>query len=233
MRPVANGTLKSFLERVSGSGVLNPQLSKAVQKWLGCLASALSYLLANDILHRRMKPSSIVIKDGKDFPTEFAVSNYFDETYVLVKEASGATASCDVYQAPEIEMQQQFGPKADIFSLGCVYVEMLTAAAGISLAKLKECFGEEPFSSYSRHLMRTMEWLAKVQGRLPLDFPKDFIDCCQSMLQHDPDARLSAFEVTKFIFKSNSKLLENSRTEMDCGCLLPWRSSEDGCKLLT
>lgn len=233
MSPVANCTLRLFLERASSSDVPNRQLPKAVQKWFGCLASALSYLHANDILHRRIKPSSIVVKDGDVFFTEFAVSNHFEGTYVLVKEASNTIGSCDVYRAPEIEMQQQFGPKADIFSLGCVYVEMLTAAAGISLAKLNESFGEEPFSPYSRHLTRTMEWLAEVQGRLPSDFPKGFIECCQSMLQHDPGARLSAFEVTKFIFKSNSKFLEGSGMKLECDCLLPWQGNkEESCKLL-
>jgi serine/threonine protein kinase len=114
---------------------------------------------------------------------------------------------------------QQFGPKADIFSLGCVYIEMLTVAAGISLAKLNEGFGEEPLLPYSRHLMRVMEWLAEVQGRLPSDFPKGFIECCYSILQYDPGARLSAFEVTKFIFESNPKLLENSGMKLECDCL--------------
>jgi hypothetical protein len=36
---------------------------------------------------------------------------------------------------------------------------------------------------------------------------------------------LSAFEVTKFILESNSKLLENSGMKIECDCLLSWQGN--------
>ncbi|KAH7112523.1 kinase-like domain-containing protein, partial [Dendryphion nanum] len=138
MNPVAKYTLSSFLESSSNNDSTMRPLLGHVKKWIGCLSSALSYVHAKDILHRRIKPSSILVENGEIFFTEFAISNHFKDTHMLIKNDSDPNVGVDIYKAPEVEMQQSFGPKADIFSLACVYIEMLATVSGTPLVELGE-----------------------------------------------------------------------------------------------
>jgi serine/threonine protein kinase len=164
------------------------------EKWLGCLASGLSYIHAKGLLHKDIKPSSIEIKNGEIFFTEFAISNLFKESNMLVQEISDRrNVESDIYLAPEIDMRQNSSSMADVFSLGCVFLEMLTAAAGISLEKINEGLNGAPLQPYRHHPTTAVEWLIGLRDRLRSPFLQQFLSYCQTMLQLDHRLRPSAF----------------------------------------
>jgi hypothetical protein len=51
----------------------------------------------------------------------------------LVEESTKPSTSLEVYHAPELQERQSFGAEADIFPFGCISIELLTFASGISL----------------------------------------------------------------------------------------------------
>lgn len=228
LNPVANCTLRTFLERpvASNSG---EWAAREVQKWLGCLGSGLSYLHAKNMTHRQLSPSNILVKDGAIFFTEFAISNHFKANDTLVEEYTEPSTSCEVYQAPELQKQQSFGTESDIFSFGCISIELLTFASGMSLTSFSDWLLQQPFPAYHHHLPRTLDWLAQVQSRLTFPALRRFISCCENMLKIDPSTRPSAFEVTRFVFNTNLELSKASGSSIkpDCDCLLPWQGKED------
>ena len=97
-------------------------------------------------------------------------------------------------------MQQPFGPISDVFSLGCVYIEMLAIAAGISFADLCHFLEEERQAQYIQHLPRRLAWLADlaVPGRLSSPLLQRLANCCQHMISNDHNACPSG--VTDIIF---------------------------------
>lgn len=227
MNPLPKYTLSSFLKNATNTDRFREQLLKDVKKWIGCLASALSYVHAKDVVHGGINPSALLLKKGEIFFTEFAISNHFKGTHMLTKGDPDPNIGEDIYRAPEVEMQQPFGPKADVFSLGCVYIEMMATASGPPL-------GERP-PPHSRQLSQRQALLADLDahGRLPSPFLREFIKCCRSMILYDPDARPSAFQATRSIFELHEKHSGGGlRVERECECLDPWRGNGEDCKLL-
>lgn len=85
-----------------------------LEKWVGCLASALNDLHAKNVLHGDIKPSGIQVEGGKVFFAEFAISNHHRDSHMLASSGTsssesgpGATAVVtNIYAASEVYMQQ-------------------------------------------------------------------------------------------------------------------------------
>ncbi|KIW25755.1 uncharacterized protein PV07_08910 [Cladophialophora immunda] len=234
LNPVADCTLRAFLEREDGASDIGEAAAKRVAKWLGCLGSGLSYLHAKNLIHRRISPLSILIRGGEIFFAEFAISNHFKATERLVEDSSRANAIWEVYQAPEAQTQQLLGTKADIFSLGCVFIELLTSASRMPLKTLQDSIRQQPFPTYRHWIPKTLDWLAQIQSQLTLPTLRRFSPYCENMLKLNPSTRPSAFAVTRFLFDSNPKLSEGfEATKSVCDCLLPWLGKfDEQCRVL-
>jgi serine/threonine protein kinase len=234
MSPVANCTLRVFLERVVSSEPIPLEPLPCAQKWLGCLASGLSYIHAKGLLHKDIRPSSIGVKNGEIFFTEFAISNFFKESNMLVQEISDrGSAKSDIYLAPEIDLRENSSSMADVFSLGCIFLEMLTAAAGISLEKINEGLNGRSLQPYGHHSTTAIEWLIGLRDRLRSPFLQQFLSYCQTMLQLDHHLRPSAFMVAKSIYDLDEKVSRGIPELAECRCLSPWQGRKDeDCQLV-
>lgn len=80
---------------------------------------------ANDIVHRDVKSANILIGvDGQLKLADFGASKYLGEMRSGGDPQS--IAGTPYWMAPEVVLQSKYDAKADIWSVGCVVVEMLT-----------------------------------------------------------------------------------------------------------
>ena len=93
------------------------------------VADALDYAHRHHVVHRDIKPENILLHDGRALVADFGIA-------LAVSSAGGGTRLTETgmslgtphYMAPEQAMgEREITPKADIYALGCVLYEMLTA----------------------------------------------------------------------------------------------------------
>ncbi|MCX7420140.1 MAG: serine/threonine-protein kinase [Planctomycetia bacterium] len=90
------------------------------------LCQALQHAHEHGVVHRDLKPANLFLgKDGKLRLGDFGIARDSDATALT---ASGATVGTHAYMAPEqITGKQPISNKTDLYALGCVLFEMLTA----------------------------------------------------------------------------------------------------------
>jgi serine/threonine protein kinase len=91
------------------------------------LATVLSYVHANGIVHRDVKPSNILIgRDGVVRLADFGIARMLADP--TGHTSSGTTIGTAAYIAPEQVRGETVTPASDIYSLGLVLLEALTGA---------------------------------------------------------------------------------------------------------
>lgn len=112
------------------------------------LCDALQYAHEHHVLHRDIKPENILINaDGGVKIADFGLAKLRDETvpdFTLTQ--SGARLGTLAYMAPEqVERPQDVDHRADIYSLGVVFYEMLTGELPLGrFPAPSECKGSDP-----------------------------------------------------------------------------------------
>ncbi|KAK3350028.1 kinase-like domain-containing protein [Lasiosphaeria hispida] len=97
--------------------------------YFGCLAQAVAYLHKSNvrIRHKDIKPENVVIDHfGLPVLTDFGLSKHFETGH----HSDGPTAKTLKYADPEAMHETTRDERSDIFSLGCVYLEMATVLLG-------------------------------------------------------------------------------------------------------
>lgn len=112
------------------------------------LCDALQFAHEHDVLHRDIKPENILIDaEGRVKIADFGLAKLRDEVvpdFTLTQ--SGARLGTLAYMAPEqVERPQEVDHRADIYSLGVVFYEMLTGELPLGrFPAPSECNGSDP-----------------------------------------------------------------------------------------
>ncbi|PHH84308.1 hypothetical protein CDD83_2172 [Cordyceps sp. RAO-2017] len=129
--------LNIFLEYVPGGSVQTMLNSYGalpeplVRSFVRQILTGLSYLHNRDIIHRDIKGANILVDNkGTIKISDFGISKKLEASNIL----SGATSNKHrpslqgsvFWMAPEVVKQTSYTRKADIWSLGCLVVEMMT-----------------------------------------------------------------------------------------------------------
>ncbi|KAI9762431.1 MAG: hypothetical protein M4579_000407 [Chaenotheca gracillima] len=109
---------------------------KKFQALFGCTASAINYLHANKIRHKDLKPGNILLTKDNVYVTDFGMSRDFSGASTSMSD--GIERGTVKYSAPEVIRYEPHGRAADIFSLGCIYLEMVVVWARVPLSELKD-----------------------------------------------------------------------------------------------
>ena len=111
-----------------------------LRRYFVCLSQALSYLHESGVRHKDIKPKNILIDEsGRPVLTDFGISRRFpkDKPHVTNNEWNFTRK----YASPETkDKRMPRDDPSDVFSLGCVFLEMATLLLGEDLTKLSEFY---------------------------------------------------------------------------------------------
>ncbi|KAH0550949.1 hypothetical protein GP486_007686, partial [Trichoglossum hirsutum] len=221
MTPVADGNLDDYLE-----SDLPDDKMYSMYSWFGCLATGLNYIHKQRIKHRDIKPANILIKDGRILYADFGIArDVLDEqTTSTVGIVDGKSS---MYCAPEVAAEGRRGRLADVFSLGCVFLEMTTVMTRDFKASVEDLhdFKEtaEGTRAYSANMEKTLHWIltlaTHIMSRNYGKFSQDgqfwendihdtpargrqlcfALEWCIAMLQPEPSDRISASQLVQLV----------------------------------
>ena len=195
VEPVADYDMLSYLKLES------PKLSLAdIRPWFNCLISGLCYMHTHQVIHGDIKPANILIKDYRVFYADFGLSRLSSD--------KSLDPGCATFRYAAPEFQNGLRGKAyDIWSLGCVFLELLSFHLQYSIdyllrgqrGRAKDCLEDK---SYSANLDAVQTWFLKLRKSVS-EHPEapdilKLLDCCQAMLRKEPNQRPSAAELSRY-----------------------------------
>ncbi|KAN0117874.1 kinase-like protein [Hyaloscypha variabilis] len=144
-----------FQENISG-------LRERLNRLYGCLANAIQYLHDNDIRHKDIKPQNILLGQNDDlYVTDFGISR--DTADASSSITDGDARGTYRYCAPEVASYNPRGRAADIFSLGCVFLEINTVYRQLSLGVFENFRIENDDRSYQNSPQKLQAWMFKLR----------------------------------------------------------------------
>ncbi|EME43643.1 hypothetical protein DOTSEDRAFT_72865 [Dothistroma septosporum NZE10] len=196
MSPVADGDLRQFLNDPEEFKTKQPHLPQ----WFLSLANALAYMHSKNFRHKDIKPANILISDNDVLLTDFGTSLHLSKS-TSTTTGSGAFLT-PKYSAPEVAAQEDRGLPADIFSLGCVFVEMIAIVTMSSLDMFHSVIGladefKENGSNYNQCIPQLQIWLRSLaETPLQADLAKA-VRITERMVDSEPKERPSAADVAE------------------------------------
>ncbi|OZJ03800.1 hypothetical protein BZG36_03025 [Bifiguratus adelaidae] len=185
--------LNIFLEYVPGGSVAGLLASYGafpetlVRVFVRQILRGLSYLHNRDIIHRDIKGANILVDNkGGVKISDFGISKKVEDDVMALSNVGAhrpSLAGSVFWMAPEVVKQTQYSQKADIWSLGCLVIEMIT--------------GDHPFPEYSQ-----MQAMFKIGSYASPTIPDDLSDECVDFLK-------KAFEINHVDRPSADQLLEH------------------------
>jgi serine/threonine protein kinase len=196
-------------------------------RFFGCLAHALYYIHSKLTKHLDIKPQNILVKrryhqkapnSGAPhahyhvYIADFGLSKSFSTE--AQSQTDSASPKTPKYCAPEVYYQEAKGRSADIFSMGCVYLEMMTVIHGGSLDDIDDIIKSPNGSlSYRENIDNAIRWLSQLNMTLvPWDTwalgANSGFGCARKsmmlatishMLDPDKEERVTSDEVSQFI----------------------------------
>jgi serine/threonine protein kinase len=126
----SNSSLYISMEYVEG-GDLKQRLELGVSPedalvYLVQIANALKEAHKHGIIHRDVKPANILFKDDTPILTDFGIAKQADVEQDLT--STGIFLGSPNYVSPEQADGYSLDGRADIYSLGCIFYEMLTGS---------------------------------------------------------------------------------------------------------
>lgn len=113
--------------------------------FFGYLVSALQSLHDSKMRHRDIKPQNIIVKNHQVYLADFGIAHIWENlTRVTNTADSGKTV---IYAAPEVVRVERINTAADMWSLGCVFLEMVTILKGKTVQDMRNYFREQSDSS--------------------------------------------------------------------------------------
>jgi serine/threonine protein kinase/class 3 adenylate cyclase len=115
MRWMRGGSLRAALDR-------GPWKLDRATRLLDQVGSALAYAHRHGVLHRDLKPTNVLLdEDGNAYLSDFGIAAH------LKDPSSGSRAAPPAYRPPESGQVDALSPRSDIYGLGLLLYEVLTA----------------------------------------------------------------------------------------------------------
>ncbi|EIW85155.1 Pkinase-domain-containing protein [Coniophora puteana RWD-64-598 SS2] len=179
--------LNIFLEYVPGGSVAALLRSYGafeeplVKNFVRQILQGLNYLHERDIVHRDIKGANILVDNkGGVKISDFGISKKVVEGNLLTTKRNRTSLQGSVFwMAPEVVKQTAHTNKADIWSVGCLVVEMLT--------------GEHPWSQLTQ-MQAIFKIGQSIKPTIPSDISADAQDFLAKAFDLDHTARPSATE---------------------------------------
>ena len=197
MEYVDNGDLNQLITKYKDDEKFFEE--KRLLNWLFQICLSLLYLKENEIIHRDIKPSNIfLLKDDTIKLADFGISK-------KVSKEDSMFIGTPVYTSPEIISKKDYSYKADIWSLGVTFLQLIFLRLPF--------LGEDNETLYNNiiHKILNPKILNKDKTGYNEDiiknYSKEFIDLIDKMVSVNPDDRPSVKEIlNKAIIKTRMEL---------------------------
>lgn len=197
MLPAADYTLAQYMQTHS----LIAPIGTPTPHWFSCLVSGMRHIHEQDIVHGDIKPENILIFEDRVFYSDFGLSSTIPDNESTI---SGAGFLTKQYGAPEIKNGRR-GKPSDVWSLGCVFLELVTVLLHQSVTSLydpKENRGRtRQDRCYSSNPKALAQWIQGLRGVPDLRSSPSVLlaalDCSEAMMKLEPKKRPTAIELAK------------------------------------
>lgn len=140
---------------------------RALPSFLGCLISALAYMHSQTTKHMDIKPGNVLVKYYPDnealygrWKVYLADFGFSRQLISNDSQTDGPTAKTPRYCAPEVYCDEARGRAADIFSMGCVFAEILTVYFGKDVNSLQLFLrGRNETDHYHANIQHLQLWV--------------------------------------------------------------------------
>jgi len=171
-----------------------------LKQTIGCIASAVAYLHASNVKHKDLKPSNILLSRDGLWLADFGTATDFSVlTSSVTDEGDRGTPK---YFAPEVASFAPSGRSADIFSLGCIFFEMLTLYNGYTLSFTRRLRRSHD-KSFQANLHDIVWWLEKAISIESTAADEYFLGLVRSMMEEEAAMRPTADVVEEVVFLIN------------------------------
>jgi serine/threonine protein kinase len=170
---ISGGTLRDVME------CEGQMLLPKVVNYLEQLAAALDFAHARGVIHRDIKPANILITpEGRLLLTDFGLVKIVSEAGLAQVRLTGAGAPVGTpdYMSPEQVMGDEVDGRADLYSLGIILFQMLTATTPFQ--------GETPMQIAAQQL--------HAQPPMPRRFRADLPETAQQVILRSLSKRPAA-----------------------------------------
>ncbi|KAF2188688.1 kinase-like protein [Zopfia rhizophila CBS 207.26] len=190
--------------------------SEALARFYGCLSSAVRFIHQMNIKHMDIKPKNLLVRKVRLFSHEewdqyrvyiadFGIARSYK--IALDSETDSPTSFTRTYAAPEVVLQDTRGYSADVFSLGCVFIEILATLFTLpnrNLAKELRAIRQDRFGdiSYQANIQAILGWLQNSRS-WDMSFTsarkakESLIDILPLMINRNPHLRPTSEAVAK------------------------------------
>jgi serine/threonine protein kinase len=169
MLQVAETDMKEYLEKLDEMevGQLRHEMLKPLLMWQGCLVKAIDYLHEMRIKHKDLKPANILVKGGHVLIADFGISKDLIDEETTASRLSDDPQGSPMYMAPEVFLEGRRGRAVDIFSLGCIFLEISTCmvAGPGSRTHFAEHRNLSGSRAYARCPKQILQWFSYLWGR--------------------------------------------------------------------
>lgn len=201
MHPLADCDLETYLANKTCD---NENRRRLIWKWMVCLVNTLAYIHSKDIRHKDIKPRNVLVKGEKVYFTDFGSGHMFNDGGNSTTDgiAYGHTRA---YCAPEVIKNDTRNRSSDVFSLGCVLVEMIVWSSQIAMSEyfdgIRAPENSTDVVSYHDSITRIATWFHNTP--LLTERARDIYEhVLANMLRRKPDARWTAVQTSSIITKS-------------------------------
>lgn len=200
MSPIADCDLSNFLE----TKATPPHSVSLLRTFPGCLATALRYLHQEEIRHKDIKPSNILVKDCTILLTDFGLARDCNNAGSTTSRQPGAFTLR--YSAKEVVDGGKRSYPSDMWSLGCVFLEIFTVIQGIRLSEMTSYFQNNGSKTthYWNNLQSVSHWIRRLGQLQGPTEPEGPIRWVQQLLQQDISKRPSASLLATQIYMHRS-----------------------------
>eukprot|EP01080_Neovahlkampfia_damariscottae_P005777 gene5777-9598_t len=231
--------IEVFDERNKVRKNLHSKMDKlTIKSFIFQILKGVEYLHQNFIIHRDLKPANIMVLDDKDSDQrgllkiiDFGLARKIQDPIRNLSDDGPVVTIW--YRAPEVILgAKHYTPAIDIWSVGCIFGELLTGLPLFNGKEIKMEGDNNPFQEYQMEIISTVLGCPSVESwnslkslpqyhqiskftkysknllseKVKLDPNSEVFDLLQKMLIYDPEKRITATEsLSHSFFKEDPK----------------------------
>ena len=210
MEYVDNGDLNQLITEYKDDDKIFSQ--DRLLNWLFQLCLALLYLKENEIIHRDIKPSNIfLMQDDTIKLGDFGISKK-----VSISNDLKIFVGTPIYTSPEIIQKKNYSYKADIWSLGITFIQLISLRLPFVVTEKEEIYNNILNKELNPKILNKDK--TDFNDSIKNNYSKEFLDLINQMVSINPDDRPSVKDIlNKNMIKRRMEnyLLENNFNEKE------------------